>query len=362
MRVLFLNPVFPPSLWDFSLSRDIEGKRYTHPPLALPTLAALTPAAHTVRLLDENVEPVDVATLAGQFDLVGLTGYYIQRHRVFELADQFRSRGVRVAIGGPIVEASTIDTVAAHADHVFLGEAEYTWPQFIAELEAGHAQPRYEQTAFVDMRDSPPPRYELLALGAYSTATIETSRGCPMSCEFCEIPIRLGQRARSKDTAQIMAEVRAHHALGADSIFFVDDHFVGNRSHAKRLLEELVRFQREIGFAMAFSCQFTINLARDTEMVELLHAANFRRVFVGIETPRRESLASVRKKQNLVGDLLENIHLLQSYGIVVWAGMIVGFDTDDAAIFDEQRAFIAEAGIPVVMSGLLQAIPGTPLH
>jgi radical SAM superfamily enzyme YgiQ (UPF0313 family) len=97
-------------------------------------------------------------------------------------------------------------------------------------------------------------------------------------------------------------------------------------------------------------------------MLELLHAANFRRVFVGVETPRKASLLSVKKKQNVVGDLVENVRILQSYNIMVWAGMVVGFDTDDPAIFDEQRAFLEEAGIPVVMSGLLQAIPGTPLH
>jgi radical SAM superfamily enzyme YgiQ (UPF0313 family) len=359
VKILLVNPVFPPSLWDFSLCRDLEGTAYTHPPLALPTLAALTPRAHDVSLCDENVEHVD---LGAEADLVGITGYYIQRRRVYELADAFRARGKRVAIGGPLVEASTIDEVARHADHVFQGEAEYTWPRFVSELVLGHPAARYVQRELVDMRDSPPPRYDLLRRGAYSTATIETSRGCPMACEFCEIPSRLGQKARSKSLEQVMAEVRAHHALGADSIFFIDDHFVGNRGHTKRLLEELARFVRSIDYGMYFTCQFTINLARDREMLELLYAANFRRVFVGIETPRKASLLSVKKKQNVVGDLVENVRILQSYNIMVWAGMVVGFDTDDPAIFDEQQAFLEEAGIPVVMSGLLQAIPGTPLH
>lgn len=359
MRVLLINPAFPPSLWDFSMSRDIEGKKYTHPPLALPTLAALTSPEHAVQLLDENVEPLD---LSAETDLVGITGYHIQRDRVFEIADGFRARGVRVAIGGPIVEASTIDEVAQHADHVFQGEAEYTWPRFLRELVAGGPQARYVQATLIDMRDSPVPRYELLHRGAYSTATIETSRGCPMACEFCEIPARLGQKARSKSLEQIMREVRAQHALGADSIFFIDDHFIGNRGHVKRLLQALVEFQREIGYAMYFTCQFTINLARDREMLELLHAARFRRVFVGIETPRKASLLAVNKRQNLAGDLLENVRTLQAYNITVWAGMIVGFDTDDQTVFDEQRAFLRDAAIPVVMLGLLQAIPGTRLH
>lgn len=359
MKILLVNPLFPPSLWDFALCRDIEGKRYTHPPLALPTIAALTPPEHLVNLVDENVEPVDLLATP---ELVGITGYYIQKERVFAIADAFRARGVRVAIGGPIVEASTMREIAEHADHVFQGEAEYTWPRFLADLATGDAAREYVQPDLVDMRDSPVPRFDLLQPGAYSTATIETSRGCPMSCEFCEIPSRLGRKARAKSVEQVMAEVRMHHALGADSIFFIDDHFIGNRGHTKRLLEELARFVVEIDHAMYFTCQFTINLARDQEMLELLHAANFRRVFVGLETPRKSSLLSVKKKQNVVGDLVENVRVLQSYNITVWAGMIVGFDTDDPAVFDEQRAFLADAGIPVVMSGLLQAIPGTPLH
>ena len=359
MKILFVNPAFPPSLWDFALSRDLEGSRYTHPPLALPTLAALTPPEHEVRLVDENVDSV---AMDADADVVGITGYYIQRARVFELAAAFRARGKRVVIGGPIVEASTIAEILKHADHVFQGEAEYTWPRFLSDLEQGTTAREYIQRELVDMRDSPPPRYDLLSQEAYSTATIETSRGCPMACEFCEIPSRLGKKARSKSLEQVMAEVRAHHGLGADSIFFIDDHFIGNRAHVKRLLEELVRFQAETGNAMYFTCQFTINLARDREMLELLHAANFRRVFVGIETPRKASLLSVRKKQNVLGDLVEAVRTLQSYNITVWAGMIVGFDTDDPAIFDEQREFLSAAGIPVVMSGLLQAIPGTPLY
>ena len=359
MRILLLNPRFPPSLWDFHACKDVGGWAYPHPPLALPTLAALTPPGHEVRLVDENVEPID---LAADADLVGITGYYIQRERVIELADAFRARGIPVAIGGPIVERSTVAELAPHADALFRGEAEHTWPRFLDELARGNPAALYDQPELIDMHDSPPPRYELLRRGAYSTAIIETSRGCPMACEFCEIPSRLGKKARSKSIAQVMTEVRAWHALGADSIFFIDDHFIGNRAHCKRLLEELARFVVEIGHAMYFTCQFTINLARDHEMLELLHAANFRRVFVGIETPRKQSLLEVKKKQNVVGDLVENVHTLQSYNLTVWAGMIVGFDGDDAAIFAEQEAFLAAAGIPVIMNGLLQAIPGTPLY
>lgn len=359
MRIDLVNPRYPLSLWDFSLCRDLDGYAYPHAPLSLPTLAALTPRTHTVRLIDENVTPVDLASTA---DIIGLTGYWIQRARVFELADHFRRRGQRVAIGGPIVERSTLAEVARHADHVFLGEAEHTWPRFLADLAAGCAVPLYEQPTLIDMADSPTPRFDLLAPGAYAAATVETSRGCPYACEFCEIPGRLGARSRTKSVEQVMAEVRLHHQLGAATIFFVDDHFIGNKKRAFALLEALADFVRSIDHRMFFSCQFTINLANDTELLERLAAANFRRVFVGIETPRRDGLALAQKKQNLVVDLAAAVRRLQAYNIVVWAGLIVGFDTDDPAVFDDQLALLEAAAIPVAMIGRLQAIPGTPLY
>ena len=359
MRIHLVNPAYPASLWDFAGCRDITGKRYAHPPLSLPTVAALTPREHEIRITDENVQPVDLDWKA---DVVGITGYHIQRDRVFELADAFRARGAFVALGGPLVEDGSLEDCGRHADAVFKGEAEYTWPRFLADRACGRARKLYAQDDLIGMPDSPAPRFDLLKLDAYSTATIETSRGCPYACEFCEIPGRLGQRSRHKTVEQVMTEVRSLRALGADSIFFVDDHFIGDRAFTVRLLAELARFVREIDYAMYFTCQFTINLARDKELLALLHAAHFRRIFVGIESPRKESLIAARKRQNMVGDLAENIAALQAHRITVWAGIIVGFDSDDAEIFEEQRRFLQQAGIPVAMIGLLQAIPGTPLY
>ena len=359
MRILLINPKFPPSLWDFGFCRDLDGGRYPHAPLALPTLAALTPEKHQVTLVDENVTAIPYEA---DVDLVGITGYHIQRDQVLAIAGAFRARGRTVVICGPVVERSVLAELAPAAAALFLGEAEYTWPKFLKDLEQGTALPVYAQEELVDMKDSPPPRFDLLARGAYASATIETSRGCPMACEFCEIPTRLGRGSRVKTVPQIMAEVRSQHALGADSIFFIDDNFVGNRAHSKDLLRELGAFVRSIGYSLYFTCQVTINVGQDEELLELLYQANFRRVFVGIETPRRESLVAIRKFQNTAGDLADLVRRIQSHNITVWAGMIVGFDDDSDTVFAEHVDFIATAAIPVTMSGLLQAIPGTPLH
>lgn len=359
MKVYLINPEFPLSLWDFSLCKDIDGSRFPFPPLGLATIAALTPKEHEIVICDENVTPAGANIDA---DIVGITGYYIQKSRAFQLADEFRKRGVFVALGGPLVQRSNIDECASHSDAVFIGEAEYTWPAFLNDFSSGRPRRVYAPEGFIDMADSPLPRFDLLDLRAYSTAIIETSRGCPHSCEFCEVPVRLGKGSRRKSTKQVMSEINALYSLGADSIFIVDDNFFGNRSAAVEIIKEIQKFVDSTGRGMYFSCQFTIDIARDSEILDLLGRANFRRVFIGIETPRRTSLLSAQKRQNTTVDLLESVAAIQSRNIIVWGAFMVGFDNDDASVFDEQFQFIQTASIPVAMVGILQAIPGTPLY
>lgn len=359
MKICLINPRFPLSLWDFTLCRDLSGSAFPFPPLSLATLAGLTPAGHEVIILDENVRPLEVPRDA---DVVGITGYQIQQERVFELADMLRERGAVVALGGPLVRRENIELCSRHADAVFLGEAEYTWTSFIGDVAAKKPQQLYVQDLLVDLADSPLPRFALLDLTAYSSAVIETSRGCPHSCEFCEIPVRLGKGSRRKSVEQVMAEIRELARLGVDSIFIIDDNFLGSRARAKELLAEIGAFVASIGNRIYFSLQFTIDTARDDEMLALLEGANVRRVFIGIETPRQQSLASVRKVQNTRVDLPDAVRRIQSHGIIVWGAFIVGFDADDGGIFREQLDFIRSASIPVAMVGILQALPGTPLH
>ena len=300
MRICLVNPRFPLSLWDFSLCRDLDGSAFSFPPLGLATLAALTPPEHAVTIHDENVRPLEDGLDA---DIVGITGYAIQQERVFELADRLRKQGRFVALGGPVVQPHTLEECLNHADAVFLGEAEYTWPQFLRDREKGQGRRQYVQDTLVDLADSPLPRFDLIDLPAYAAAIIETSRGCPHSCEFCEIPARLGKGARTKSTAQVMAEVRDLAERGVDSIFIIDDNFFGGRTRTVELLGELEQFVRSARSPVYFSCQFTIDTARDDQVLDLLDRANFRRVFIGIETPRRASLAHAKKVQNTLVDL-----------------------------------------------------------
>lgn len=359
MRIYLINPASPLSLWDFSLSRDITTHAFPYPPLALPTIAALTPSGHEVTLCDENVENIDFEIEA---DLIGITGYSSQSSRVFEIGDIFRAQGKKVVIGGPLVDAAAMADCLLHANTVFMGEAEYTWPQYLKDLKNGIESPVYHQRDTINIDDSPRPLFELLKNDSYSTALVETSRGCPYACEFCEVPARLGNKTRNKNLAQVMEEVRTLYKLGARSIYFTDDCFVGNRKRAKRLLLQLGQFAQSVRYSMSFSCQFTINCANDDELLSLFYKANFKLVFIGIETPQKESLLAAGKKQNANIDLVEAVRKIQSYNITVWAGLLIGLDGDGKNVFDDQFAFLGKAGIPIAMIGLLQAIPGTPLY
>src|SRR5690606_8032776 len=171
-----------------------------------------------------------------------------------------------------------------------------------------------------------------------------------------------GRRPRAKRVEQVMAEIEECHRLGAKQVFVVDDNFIGNKKLAKDLLREIARWGREHGHPMDFNTEVSLNAAQDDELLELLRDANFTTGFVGIESPRVASLQETKKTQNTRGGLVESVHRIQSYGIQVQAGMIVGFDADDPTIFEEQLRFIQEARIPVSMTGMLQAMPKTPLH
>jgi len=360
MNVVLVNPRIPPAAMNFQLAMELVDARFAHIPLGLATLAALTPPEHHVRIVDECVEDVDVDTIARGADLVALTGIYCQDGRLFQLADAFRERGVRVAIGGPIAEDREAD-VLAHCDHLFIGEAEEVWPPFFDDLASGVPKSVYRQKRLADMSRSPMPRYDLLRVERYSSACVQATRGCPYRCEFCDVPTKLGQRPRTKTVAQVVAEVRALHGLGFESVFFVDDMFIGNRRYAKQLLQALAELRAELGGGLYFYTQVTLNVARDPELLHLFKAANFTRFFVGIETSDVPQLRAMQKTQNVELDIYAAIEAIQREGITVWAGIIIGLDDDTAATFAAQRRFIAETGIIPTLIGLLQAMPGAPL-
>ncbi|GAB6043702.1 B12-binding domain-containing radical SAM protein [Endothiovibrio diazotrophicus] len=363
LKICLINPRFEPSYWgfDYALPLYPGDVRCTMVTGALPHLAGLTPG-HEVRLLDENVEPLDFELLKG-YDIVGVTGMNVQKERMREILLGLRERSIFTAVGGAYasVDEGYFDGLC---DVLFSGEADTTWPAFIEQFAAGNPyESVYRQAQPTDMGALPPPRFDLLQVRRYATGSIQFSRGCPFRCEFCDIIVTFGRRPRMKRPEQIIEELDRLRELGFLAAFIVDDNFIGNKRAAKELLRAIVAWQRRHAYPLRLNTETTINLADDEELLDLLYEANFRSVFIGIETPRKESLEETKKFHNVSADGIESrLTRIQNAGIDINAGFIVGFDHDDESIFDDQFRFIQDNGILLAMVGMLTAIPKTPLY
>jgi radical SAM superfamily enzyme YgiQ (UPF0313 family) len=289
-----------------------------------------------------------------------VTGYLFQRAHVFAVADRFRRRGKTVVLGGPMANLIP-EECRPHCDVLFQGEAEYTWPRFLNEFAAGRHADSYQEHEKIHLPDSPLPRLDVLKK-SYSQGIVQCTRGCPFTCEFCDIIVMYGRKMRFKPVEQVLKEIEAWQARGVGKIFFADDNFIGNRAYAKSLLRAVIRWNAGRRTAMAFYTQASIDMVRDEELLGLFRDANFFGVFLGIETPRKASLAEAQKMQNEKLDLVQAVHKIQSYNLFVSAGMIVGFDHDDPDIFAEQYEFLERAQIPIVLVNALEAVPRTPLY
>lgn len=366
LAICLINPQSRPSYWtaDFAMPFYGLGRKlkYSMANGALVSVAALIPPEHEVVIIDENIEPVDFESLR-RFDVIGVTGMVVQAERMCEILRQLRALPAVVAVGGPFVTVNE-GTFEGLCDVRFIGEAEETWPAFLNALASGATfEARYEQAQKTDMARVPVPRFDLLKRGRYGTAPVQFSRGCPFRCEFCDIITIFGRVPRVKRPEQVLAELDALTAQGFRGCFLVDDNFIGNKVEAKRLLRRIIEWQEDRGFPLTFTTEASVNLADDRELIDLMVKANFRSVFVGIETPREASLIETRKHQNVHGDsLLAKLARIRAGGLSVSGGFIVGFDNDDERIFDEQFEFIQVSGIATLSISLLTPLPTTPLY
>lgn len=336
------------------------------PPLGLATIAALTPPERFhVQLWDENVHGcIDEHTDLGRdYDLVGFTGFNIHLRRCAEVAQQFRARGVLTAIGGPGI-SSAPHAFRSRFDILFINEAEYTWPQFLRDWEAGQPKPEYRQIEKPELAESPLPRWDSIAadMRRYSIGMVQTTRGCPFDCEFCDVIYLFGRRPRHKPMERVLEEIRVLAGHGFATIFLADDEFSGDRHYSKALCRELIKLNQELGEPLTFTTQISLSISRDEEFLDLLASANFDLVFIGVETVSEESLRGANKIQNVRGgDIVDQIHKILSYGIGIRAGLIVGFDEDDANIFERQLRFIQASFLTSFGINMLKAPLGTRL-
>src|SRR6478672_201658 len=332
MKVLLINPEYPDTYWSFRHALPFEGKRSAFPPLGLLTVSALLPPSWERKLIDLNVQALKSSAIEWA-DMVFVTAMLVQKDSLRRVVKRCKALGKRVVLGGPYVTTTVEDL--PEADHVFLGEAETTLPQFVADLARGEAKRTYQAAERPPLSATPLAHFQLANMKRYSAMSIQYSRGCPFSCEFCDIIEIYGRVPRTKSNQQVLAELDALRDTGwRGTVFIVDDNFIGNKKNVKKLLPDLAAWQERHGRPFTFITEASVNLAEDDQLLDWMRRAGFNRAFLGIETPVEESLKEAQKGQNLRHDLLESVKKIQSYGIEVMAGFIVGFDHDPEDIFE----------------------------
>jgi len=359
-KIYLVAPKHPRNFWSMQGTADILGAKTLMPNSALATLMTLTPSDVDVeyRLADENVCNVDYNP---NCDLVVITGATLHSLRIVELCDAFKKAGKQVALGGTFASIET-DKCTKLADFLFTGEAEYTWPRFLKDWIDGSAKNIYQQSTYIDLKDSPAPDWSLINAGDYVNISVQTSRGCPNRCDFCDVIQYAGSRYRTKSVEQVMTEIQNAHAIGARTIFFSDDNFLGNKTFTRTLLSELIRWNVQQSRPLSFSTQITVQVADDPELLKMFADARFSVLFIGVETTREQSLDEVHKSQNYELDLFQRVKNISRFGIVPFIGLIVGFDHDDESVFTELDEFLKRTASPIAGISLLNAPRHTTLY
>lgn len=396
-NILLVYPKIPQdTYWSFDRILHFVDKRSSTPPLGLITVAAMLPKEYHLRLVDMNVEPLMDWELSWA-DAVFTSSMIVQKDSLEDVIRRSNDVGVPVVAGGPY-PTQYFDMIKGHVDHFVLGEAESgVLESFLGDFEKGEAKRVYSRNTirgnreernidqqmldnltrfFGDadkdiqivkdrqsMSESPIPRFDLLDMRAYAAMAVQMSRGCPYSCEFCNEPTLFGHVPRMKGADQMISEFNSLLTAGyMGSVFIVDDNFTGNKNKVKHVLEEMKMFQQMEGYPLDIYTETDITLANDPEVMSLMRDAGFTMVFIGLESPDREVLRSMGKRQNIRVNLLDSVRKIQSYGMEVSAGFIIGNDNDPPDICDKMFNFCQAAGIPMAMVSLLNAVKGSALY
>jgi hopanoid C-2 methylase len=364
-RVLCVFPAYTPSFGTFAHAYRLMGRvRAFMPPQGLLLVAAYLPPSWPVRFIDENIAPASAADFAWA-DIVLVSGMHIQGPQIHDIAARAKAAGKIVVLGGASVSGAP--ELYPEFDYLHIGELGDGTDALIACLDASVAPPpaqrRFASKERLPLTDFPLPAYDLIRLDRYLIGSLQFSSGCPYRCEFCDIPALYGRQPRLKTPEQIIAELDAMMSQRSHPpvVYFVDDNFIGNRKAARQMLPHLIAWQRKHGYPLRFACEATLNLAKQTEILDLMRKAEFHSVFVGIETPEPDALKAMRKEHNAALPMMEAIKTLNSYGLEVTSGIILGLDSDTADSESRLKNFIDQSQIPILTINLLQALPRTPL-
>jgi len=323
------------------------------PPLTGIHLAALTPAEHQVRVIHQQVTPVNLDTDA---DLIALSFFSGFADEAYRLADAFRRRGKRVVAGGPHATYWPDETLQ-HVDAVVLGEAESVWTRMLADAEQGVLQPRYRGTP-QPLADLPLPRYDLLPDRFVVKRVVQATRGCPFACSFCSVP-ELNPGFRTRPVEDVIRDVTYNafdYGWQRKIVWFWDDNLTANRAYAMDLFRAMVPLKRW------WLTQASIDIARDPKLLDLMVESGCIGIFFGIETFGEESLKAANKPQNNIARYREAIAALHRHGICVMAGFVAGFDGDTPESIVAMADHLNEVGVDAPFLSVLTPYRGTPLY
>ena len=331
------------------------------PSLGLLTLAGMTSSEHTIDYWEvDDLPPED--ELSDNVDLVAISSFSARIQDAYTLADQFRQRGTPVVLGGLHVTAMP-DEAANHADSVIVGEGEAVWNEILDDTAAGNLQPRYssfERPNF-DLAASPTPAFELLDISKYNRLTVQTSRGCPLKCEFCAASILLTPHYKQKPAEQVLAEIdRIREIWPRPFIEFADDNSFINRRYWKELLPELKKRR------VKWFTETDLSVHEDEELLRLMRGSGCAQVLIGLESPVEAGLQGIELKTNRKikwwPDYIEAIKRIQSHGIRVNGCFVLGLDGHTPEIFDQVYDFVMKSELYDVQITYQTPFPGTPLY
>jgi radical SAM superfamily enzyme YgiQ (UPF0313 family) len=342
MKVLLISPKAK-----LAEAKTVAGFRL--PQMTLAQVAALLPQDLEIQIVDEILQPAPLDTDA---DLVGITVMSEVVERAYQVADEYRARGVPVIMGG-IHATLCPDEAKEHCDAVVIGEAEGQLAGLIADFRAGRLQPFYRRTEFADLRGLPNPRRDLLDPHGYRTLNlIQMTRGCPNNCVFCIVHKIHGRKVRTRPIAEVLAEIES---LEGNHIAFSDDNLGADPIYAKEFLTRLVPLRKK------FTAQTSLRVLQDDEMLNLLKKAGAVGFFIGFESVAQASLDAMKKRLDPTR-FVERVKKIHDLGIFIIGSFVFGMDTDGPDIFNRTVEFVNAVGIDVPQFTLLTPFPGTEIY
>jgi len=328
----------------------IFGRKRMMVPLALPTVAALTPSNYDIRIVDEEIQRIPRNYRP---DIVGITTLSATANRAYELGDYYRSQGAKVVFGGPLA-SYRVDESLEHADSIIIGEAELNWENCLSDFESGNLQPTYQNDSKCAFDTSLIPRWDLVPAGKIFQVAVQASRGCPFNCDFCLVSELFGRKMRHREIENVVAEIKA---APGKWVFFVDDNFTINKRYARELLEAI----KPLGISWA--CQSSIDVAEDEDLLQLMADSGCFNILIGFESLNPESLEETNKMHNKgAAKFRKAVETIHKYGININASFVVGFDHDTLEEFENIHRFTLETGLGNVNLHTLSAVPGTRLY